>query len=984
MRKYVNVPSQLITFLILTLLINIAFAGTTGKIRGIVTDSRTGEVLPGVNVLIQGTTIGAATDIDGEYIILLVPPGLHTLEAHMVGYKTEIINDIKVGVDRTVELNIDLEEAILESETVVVEAERDFVKVDVPTSESAFTKTDMESTPFYSRTEDMVALSAGITGNLLQGELEIRQGETYESGMMVDGYNTTDAKFNRPVFSVAPGAVQEIQVIRGGYNAEYGDAQSGVVNIITSDPADEFHVSVDYQLLLPSQRHGGTNKYDRNNMWMYDLYDGPNSMDSTYIVRYEGITPDTAYWEGWNSYAENKLDTTWTADEARELWRWRHRPVDYGTEYGHNLDLTLSGGLGFMPWRSNLMVSFKYENRPFNFPSTRNNYLQGDVSVKWVNNFNPNFRITLTGLYSEIESVTEGSSSSSWSTEDRLSYSGGGFDYSWAFYPFRRPLNSRIASLIGAKFLYIFDSKRFLETDISYFGTRWDVRTGPAATEDQGRYFNGQFYLDPQSGWMPEALGAPDNVSGFRMYGGGTTSDNSHGYRYSFKANYVDQFHPAHELKTGIDFRYNDLLEDRKKFQDDDPAKPFAYYFNVFPIQFSAYIQDKIEFEGMIATIGLRWDYYNVNTTRADIDSVLNYATNSDAVDAYIGGDFPTLRPPAIHYLSPRIGVSFPLTETSKVYFNFGHFVQVPNNEALYSTQLNLTPGVERRIQFMGNPKMGYMKSVNYEIGYDQNLFDFCQLHVGAFHKDYSDGQNGMVWAHINQSLVTEWAANREYKEISGVDIELRRAAGKFFMGFINFNLTKKSISDLSIPGLSDIPIITDSPSLGVNGELKGVPRPLTEEITPYARGVLTFMAPQGWGPRIAEYPFLENTRLSFGLYYNGPELREHPDGAFREQHPDVKFYSIPYFSSNLRISRFFNIMGDAQFELYLDISNLLVSKYRNIGGKDYYDDLYNNGNTDKVGSEDAVTNKLILRTQSDDIYRGNYSMFVLGMRFIL
>lgn len=203
-------------------------------------------------------------------------------------------------------------------------------------------------------------------------------------------------------------------------------------------------------------------------------------------------------------------------------------------------------------------------------------------------------------------------------------------------------------------------------------------------------------------------------------------------------------------------------------------------------------------------------------------------------------------------------------------------------------------------------------------------------------------------------------------------------------MGFLNFNLTKKSISDLQIPGLSDIPIITDTPSLGVNGELKGVPRPLTDEITPYARGVLTFMGPEGWGPRIADYPILQKTRLSLSLFYFGAELREHPDGSFRENNPDVKFYSIPYFTSNFRISRNFDIMGDAQFELYLDVSNLFVSKYRNIGGSDYYNDLYNNGNTDKVGSEDAVTDKRILRTQSDDIYRGNYSLFILGMRFLL
>ena len=115
---------------------------------------------------------------------------------------------------------------------------------------------------------------------------------------------------------------------------------------------------------------------------------------------------------------------------------------------------------------------------------------------------------------------------------------------------------------------------------------------------------------------------------------------------------------------------------------------------------------------------------------------------------------------------------------------------------------------------------------------------------------------------------------------------------------------------------------------------------------------------------------------MSLGLFYTGPELREHPDETFRTQNPDVKFYTIPYFTSNLRISKAFNMLSDAQFEIYLDISSLISSKFRNIGGSDYYNDLYNNGNTDKVGSED-VSNPLILRTESDNIYRGNYNVFV-------
>ena len=979
-----------VSIIVLVFLIMIAsiYAGTTGKIRGVVTDARTGEPLAGVNIIIKGTLLGAATDINGEYIILLVPPEEYRVEATMIGYKTAIATNVKVAIDRTTSLDFELEESILEGEAVIVEAQRDLVKTDVSASESSISQENMVTTPFYNRVEDVIGMQAGVTGNIIEGEIKIREGDAWETDILVDGYSTSDPKYNRPVFTISPGTVQEINVIRGGYNAEYGESRSGVVNIVTTDPSDDFHINIDYQLEFPSLRHGGSNYYDPKVMWQYRLYDGSNADSASYLVRYEGITNDTIRWEGWVAYADRLLndgnpDNDLTAEEARELWRWRHRPVEYGTEYGHNVDIAMSGGFKFLPWNVNYLAGIKYENRPYNLPQTKDSYTEGAFTLKLVNKLGSNTRLTLTAMHSRVASVTQGSSSSHWSTEDRLSYAGGSGE---RFYFFRHPLNDRLSTLLGLKLLHIFNSKRFIEADVSYFGSDWDVRTGPESPPEKGKYFHGRLYYDPQSGWIPKELGVDDNVSGFRMYGGGTTWDDSYGRRYAVTAALVDQFHPAHELKAGIDFSYNVVVEDRIKWDGDDSTKTFIYEFNVPPIKFSAYIQDKIEFEGMIANIGLRWDYYAVNGSRSDIHRVLDYPSNSAALAAYLNGEFPSRRPQGTSYLSPRVGVSFPLTVDSKVYFNFGHFVQIPNNEALFSTQLNLSPN-EDRIQLMGNPFMTFMKTINYEIGYDQNVSDYFQFHIGAFYKDYSNSQSGMVYAHADQSLVTEWFAQREYREIRGIDIEIRRAVGRFFTGYINFNITQKSVSDLSVPGISQIPIITDTPTIGVNGELKGVPRPIVEEITPYGRGVITLSAPENWGPRIANYPILHKTRLSMALFYSGPQLVEHPDETFRNQHPDVKFYTIPYFSSNLRLTRNFSLLNRIQLELYLDISNLIVSKYRNIdrniGGKDYYDDLWRNGKTDKVGSEN-VSDQRILRTESDNLYRGNISTYVLGMRLIL
>ena len=159
----------------------------------------------------------------------------------------------------------------------------------------------------------------------------------------------------------------------------------------------------------------------------------------------------------------------------------------------------------------------------------------------------------------------------------------------------------------------------------------------------------------------------------------------------------------------------------------------------------------------------------------------------------------------------------------------------------------------------------------------------------------------------------------------------------------------------------------------------------MVSEITPYGRAVITVRSPVNWGPRIWDYPILHKTAFSFGLFYRGSQLTEHPDENFRDAHPEVKFYLIPYFSSNLRISRNFQISDNSSMELYLDISNLFVSKYRTAipNRKDYYDDLFANGKTDRVGTEE-VSDPLILRTESDVLYAGQHRIFILGFRFSL
>ncbi len=978
---------RLFTFLIILLVSSFTIhAATTGKVKGKITDAVTGEPLIGANVIIQGTSQGAATDLDGNFLILGVSAGVYSLRASMIGYEAMIQTGVQIEVDRTIIVNFSLNPSEFKSAEIVVTAERDEVRLDVSASETNLQAAEINDLPFASRVENLISMQSGVTGNLLEGEISIREGASVETNVLVDGYSTADTRAGKVSFPVNKNSIQEIKVLRGGYNAEYGEARSGIVNIVTKNPEDQFHASVDYQFEPPGYRHDGGDRYTAatNKMWQYVLYNGENSNEESFIVREEGITPDTIKWIGWNAYSErlmtdNNPDNDLTVEEARELWNWRHRPVDYGNKTSHNLDLSLSGGVfSFDSWDLNILGGFKYINRPYTYPQPKDSYEEIGYMLKLVNRFGNNTTLTLSALNTTINTVARDDANSSWSGEVKNSYDGGDSE---AFYFFNKPYVNNAVNLFGAHLMHIFKNTLYLEADVNYYKSSWESDKFDRSPEDAGRYFHGRFFYDPQSGHIPVELGTPDDVSGFRMYGRANTSEDSYTERYDAKAAIVNQFHPFHELKVGIGLRMNNIVQDRVNIHDDDPDQTFLWRTDVSPIQFNAYVQDKIEFLGMIANLGVRFDYYSANGSHPDVQRTLEFDTNLQVVDTFLVGGFPTINPEASIHVSPRVGISFPITTNSKVYFNYGHFVQMPQPEAMYFS----TAALGNRLQWLGDPTLTFQTSINYELGYDQNVYDLFQFHLGVFYKDYSDRESGIVYAHSDQSIVLESAVQRENQEIRGVDIEFRRSYGEWVTGFINFNVTQKSTSDLQVPNVSQIPVITDNPSIGLNGELRGVPRPIVSEITPYARGVVTVRSPVNWGPRIWDYPILHKTGLSFGLFYRGSQFTEHPDESFRVQHPEVKFYTIPYFSSNLRISRNFRISTLGSMELFLDISNLFVTKYRTAipNTKDYYNDLYANGKTDRVGSED-VSNPLILRTSSDVIYSGQHRIYSLGFRFNL
>lgn len=971
-------------------------AGITGKIRGFVTDADSGEPLPGANIVISkywdegierdfSEGLGGATDIRGEFIILKVPPGTYSLTGSMMGYSSEIRQKVRVNVDRTSEVSFSLNETVLETGAeIVVEATRDLVQLDVAATESYVTAEQYEATPFANRVEDMIGLQSGVTGNIIEGEIKIREGEALEVGFLLDGMDMVDQKFNRPIMSLQPGAVQEIKLMRNGFNAEYGQSRSGVINVITKNPSDKTHFSVDYQLDPANRPHYGRDKYDPNwNNWR--LYNGPQSFEADTLFWIDGLTERWRTWEGWNAYSDellndNNPDNDLTAQEAHDLWAWRHRPVSYGDKTGHNIDLTLSGRVPLLPWRANYMVGGKYEYHPFSYPQSRDHYDERISSLKLVNHISQDMKLTVNSMYSEVRTVTQGSATSSWSEEDRISYSGGG---SPGYYLFSKPIVDRYTTIGGAKLIHTLSPKSYYEVNLNHFYVKYSqTRPGLAKAED-GRMFHGRLYLDPQSGWIPKELGADDYASGSTMHGGALTWDNSYSRRTTLAASMTSQFHPAHELKMGLEFNYNTLKEDRLHWHNEDSTQAHSRNYLVNPIEAGLYLQDKIEFQGMIANIGVRFDYFDVNSEQPDVHSALDYATDRDIHEAFTNGTYPKIRPSAKMYVSPRIGISHPLSERSKIYFNYGHFVQTPKSEVLYHTPVDWA---RPRITFMGNSDIKFPSTIAYELGFDMSMNDFFTLHVGGFYKDYFDYESGMVYAHSDQSLVMEWYDQNHYIEARGVEIELRKNVGRFITGWLNYNYIKKSEANLEIPNLSQIPIVTDDPSIGRDGVLWGVPRSNIVLVEPYARGVVSFKAPSEWGPRLGNYPILHNTTLSLQMYYQKGAQRRHPSSSFRDLYPNVWFREIDKYWANMRLNRLVRYKT-LTADLYLDVSSILHTTFRNppggTSGEDYYYDLWESGRLNEIGT-DELTNTDILRTESDDVYWARLKTVVFGIRINL
>jgi outer membrane receptor for ferrienterochelin and colicin len=220
----------------------IVYSGTTGKLSGTIKDAQTGEPLVGANVIIEGTNFGAATNVNGEYVILNISPGRNNVKFSFIGYETTIMQDVSITVDQTTILQIKLNPQSIMVDEIVVTARTPLIQKDVTSSISVITREEIEALPVATFTE-LLSLQAGVTGS--GSNLHVRGGRTNEVAYMIDGTLVDDPLLGGLATNINNDAIQEMSLLSGTFNAEYGDALSGVVNIVTRDGTDKFSVKLE-------------------------------------------------------------------------------------------------------------------------------------------------------------------------------------------------------------------------------------------------------------------------------------------------------------------------------------------------------------------------------------------------------------------------------------------------------------------------------------------------------------------------------------------------------------------------------------------------------------------------------------------------------------------------------------------------------------------------------------------------------------------
>lgn len=709
-------------------------AQTFGKISGTVTDKTTGESLPGVSIIIDGTQQGAATDLDGNYVILNVKPGVYTLKASYIGYATQVIQSVEVQFDRTTKINIVLSEETLVGEEIYVIAERPVVQKDRTTTTAFVSEESLNTLPVVNL-EEAVNLQAGVVDGHFRG------GRIGEVAYLVNGVPINNAYSSTASFQIEQNMVSSLEVISGVFNAEYGQAMSGVVNIVTKDISDKWSGNIlayagsvlsfrENEYLTRTSDVGNFLTVDDFSVEKVSNFDAANplarndvqfSIGGPIIKEKLGIQvslrylKEDGYFYGRDIFKPNDRSIGLNSGSDENLWVIGSNGSNDFVSYNSNKRFSLNTGLTYK-----ISKALKLDYNLFLQNNTYNPY---NHEFKYV----PNALNTI-------------------------------YDFS----------QNHIAGLRIA-----IDKNSFANISYSYMNDKSDNYLFESPTDSRyvsldKSYITGQYAFE---------------VAGNDLY-----SAYQNTKTHTVVSDYTNQFTKEIQFKTGVLVRLHGIDNQDYAIRVDANGQASASdialennRLTTNPQEYAAYAQAKFELNELIVNAGLRFDYFDpdyeipIDWAQARFAEVPDPSNPSVLINNRQSA-------PVSKQISPRLGVAFPISATGVMRFSAGLFFQAPPFGIMYTNpEFEGQDGVNA---FFGNAGLKPERTLSFEVGLQQGITKSLGLELTVFSKDIRNLANYSLFLDPNGALINR-AQNSDYGTIKGITLSITEGGmGKFSWTF--------------------------------------------------------------------------------------------------------------------------------------------------------------------------------------------------------
>jgi outer membrane receptor protein involved in Fe transport len=805
------------------LAVSALWAANTGKIAGSVVDVATKEPIPGAAVQVVGTTAGAATDINGEYFILNLPVGRYDLKVSCVGYETQNITGVDVLADQTYALDLALKETVLQGQEVTVVAERDVVKRDVPATVRSVTSAEMTQLPVTTY-RDALARTAGVVGQA--NNLHIRGGRNDEILFLVDGMVVKDPQFATRSLDVTQDAIGEMQVLTAGFSAEYGEAQSAVVNLVVREGDPEYHGRVQHSMDFQGVKH-----YQD-----YDLTEGalsgPEPITQKLLPRLGLRIPGAmTFYAAGTAWGRNTNDHgVWM-----ETDRWyRHQITDLfdldvrknEAYVNSNLKLTYSPDPKYkfsLAWNQ----SESWLN-PFSFRLSRrfpDDYTLEEQSIAIHNLAAIQGFLTNASDFPNLFNVDDDhdgrtdEEALNWQDDD----GDGRIDEDLQPYEYNGNDHVRLDRVRDQQFALTFNHnvnpKTFYTIRASAYSAQ-RTRAGenkpasayglasepfidlPDANGDYNQHYDaGEPFTDLDGDGMYD-FNNPNNaypaVNGWAIAGDGLAGLTGQlvpswalyeSQTFTLRADLTSQVTPRHMLKGGLEYNYYNTASEERPYPTINNRGTGIYtdVYRFYPGWGAAYLQDKMEYRDITVNAGLRVDYWKIGGS-----SVYHPVAEQPNMQNYV--DY---RPPdrsGDWYLSPRLGIAYSVTENDVFHFNYGYFYERGQQDYYFTGVNQLQTG---GTPIIGNPGLEPMKTIAYELGVRHQFAGDFLLDMSTYYKDIQNwintaAQNQLYWDLYRQLIVGSNAAiyyNADFASVRGFEFNLSKDYGSHLSGRVTYTL---------------------------------------------------------------------------------------------------------------------------------------------------------------------------------------------------